>query len=399
MRQTRDMETDARVEVLFRGKTARVAMGDGFAAATREAFANELGTTRADRMTFLAGGGVKIRGDASDEAFRRLIGKRKVMLVVGDAGSGSRREAGGTSRGAEALREAREARETARKRREIESRGERTVTTSDRSKAWAQTGIVGMREIGATAIDERVFALGSKVRVLDYGGNALTSMGAAEKVALLTEVSRIVLRDNALGSSGSMPWNALARASHSLTFLDLSGNPNLGASMTGFHSTIVFSSLRTLNLARCGLTNACLVSFSFPTLRNACVAENTLAEALPEFADSEHLEVLDASRNAITSIPLSFGAMHRKLHSLNLARNAVEVHGVPASFLADAEALVEFSLHDNPLSIAAFREIEGYESFDARRKTRASKALDAKVMLSKSVFDEGIDADRFERFT
>ncbi|OUS43239.1 hypothetical protein BE221DRAFT_80520 [Ostreococcus tauri] len=321
------------------------------------------------------------------------------MLVVGDAGSGSRREAGGRSRGAEALREAREARETARKRREIESRGERTVTTSDRSKAWAQTGIVGMREIGATAIDERVFALGSKVRVLDYGGNALTSIGAAEKVALLTEVSRIVLRDNALGSSGSMPWNALARASQSLTFLDLSGNPNLGASMTGFDSTIVFSSLRTLNLSRCGLTNACLVSFSFPTLRNACVAENALAEALPEFADSEHLEVLDASRNAITSIPPSFGAMHRKLHSLNLARNAVEAHGVPASFLADAEALVEFSLHDNPLSTAAFREIEGYESFDARRKTRASKALDAKVMLSKSVFDEGIDADRFERFT
>jgi len=43
------------------------------------------------------------------------------------------------------------------------------------------------------------------------------------------------------------------------------------------------------------------------------------------------------------------------------------------------------------------RDINGWDAFDARRKARANKALESRVMLGSSVFDEGADSQRFVR--
>ena len=57
-----------------------------------------------------------------------------------------------------------------------------------RKSAWASTGIVGMRNAGATEIAGAVFELGERVRVVDAAGNALTSVPAA--IARLTNLTR-----------------------------------------------------------------------------------------------------------------------------------------------------------------------------------------------------------------
>lgn len=243
-----------------------------------------------------------------------------------------------------------------------------------------------MRGVGATSIDARIFdddALAVKVRVLDYSRNAIRDVDA--RVSRLKNVTRIVLRDNDVIS---VPWESLAALK--LTFLDLSGNAHLGGAMS---TPLVF--LQTLNLARCGLTSEQLRFEGFASLRHVCVAGNKL-KTLPDFADCPDLEVIDASENEISFAPAALGRL-RALRSLNLAKNAITLAGVPSALLTDASSLVELVLHDNPVSMESLREIEGWDAFDARRRARASKSIDSSVMLSSTVFDEGGDVDRFVR--
>ena len=129
------------------------------------------------------------------------------------------REGFGTaSRGVEALRAAR-AEKSAREEARREANGS-SSSMEARKSAWASTGIVGMRNAGATEIDNAVFELGERVRVVDAAGNALTSVPAA--IARLTNLTRLTLRENALRGDG-VPWSSFASL-RALTFLDLSGN-------------------------------------------------------------------------------------------------------------------------------------------------------------------------------
>ena len=119
-------------------------------------------------------------------------------------------------------------------------------------------------------------------------------------------------------------------------------------------------------------------------------------ERLPAFETNGLLEVVDASRNAVVSIPASYGAL-ACLRSLNLVGNRIELEGIPVELLKHAKALVELNLRENPILVEALRERDGWSEFEARRKRRADKALDSRVMLGDNVFDEGADNDRFVR--
>ena len=114
-----------------------------------------------------------------------------------------------------AARAEKSAREEARR----EVNGSSSSSIEARKTAWASTGIVGMRNAGATEMDDAVFELGERVRVVDAAGNALTSVPAA--IARLTNLTRLTLRENALRGDG-VPWSSFASL-RALTFLDLSG--------------------------------------------------------------------------------------------------------------------------------------------------------------------------------
>ena len=286
-----------------------------------------------------------------------------------------------------AARAEKSAREEARR----EANGSSSSSIEARKTAWASTGIVGMRNAGATEIDDAVFELGERVRVVDAAGNALTSVSAA--IARLTNLTRLTLRENALRGDG-VPWSSFASL-RALTFLDLSGNR---VDSVPADAALECASLRTLSLARCGLSKGLPEAFfrSLRKLRHVSVAENAL-ETLPAFDENEQLEIVDASRNKhIRRIPDSYAKLTH-LQSLDVSGNSIDADGVPAALLRDATSLTELSLRDNPLTLESLRTRDGWDAFDARRKKRADKALESRVMLGQNVFDEGADEDRFIR--
>lgn len=358
----------------------------------------------AGRLTLLASGGARIRGDDRGFDLRgRVLAKHertgkvlKIMVVASGAeGAG----AGGTSRGAEALRATRLKKEADAKAKAkadadadadaARSRDGASDETNERFAAWAATGIVGMRGCARREVASRAFDLGGKVRVLDYGANRLETV--SPRISELSNVARIVLRDNALRS---MPWSAIASLTR-LTHLDLSGNAALGNDVAT--ATPTCASLETLSLARCDIAGEVCDDFfrGLPRLKHVSLVANRL-ERLPAFETNGLLEVVDASRNAVVSIPASYGAL-ACLRSLNLVGNRIELEGIPVELLKHAKALVELNLRENPILVEALRERDGWSEFEARRKRRADKALDSRVMLGDNVFDEGADNDRFVR--
>jgi len=248
-----------------------------------------------------------------------------------------------------------------------------------------------MRGMGATEIDDAVFELGERVRVVDAAGNALT--GVTPAIERLTNLTRLTLRDNALRADG-VPWSSFASL-RALTFLDLSGNR---IDSVPADAALAGASLRTLSLARCGLSKRLPETFfrSLRKLRHVSIAENAL-ETLPAFDENEELEIVDASRNKhVRRIPDSYAKLAH-LQSLDVSGNSIDADGVPVALLRDATSLAELSLRDNPLTLESLRTRDGWDAFDARRKKRADKALESRVMLGRHVFDEGADEDRFIR--
>jgi len=389
-----------RVEVKHDGKTLAFECAESetfqtFVERVREGFGTQ--STSASRATFLSAGGARVAGDDVAFDFGALLrknsrrGRLKMMMVVASAGRGERRRvAGGASRGVEAARAAR-AEKSAREEARREANGSSSSSIEARKTAWASTGIVGMRNAGATEMDDAVFELGERVRVVDAAGNALTSVPAA--IARLTNLTRLTLRENALRGDG-VPWSSFASL-RALTFLDLSGNR---VDSVPADAALECASLRTLSLARCGLSKRLPEAFfrSLQKLRHVSVAENAL-ETLPAFDENEQLEIVDASRNKhIRRIPDSYAKLTH-LQSLDVSGNSIDADGVPAALLRDATSLTELSLRDNPLTLESLRTRDGWDAFDARRKKRADKALESRVMLGQNVFDEGADEDRFIR--
>jgi Leucine-rich repeat (LRR) protein len=202
-------------------------------------------------------------------------------------------------------------------------------------------------------------------------------------------------------TSAGVPWGSFASL-RSLTHLDLSDNPIAILPSTGAAKVFQFQceSLQTLSLARCqlsGLVPSCFLQ-SLQNLRHVSFAGNAL-EAIPDdLSANTSLEVVDFSHNGrIRCIPKSMGAL-RSLVSLDVSHNAIDTDGVPTELFKQATSLVEIALHANPIRIEALREIDGWNEFDSRRQSRANKALSSRVMLGNSVFDEGANNERHERY-
>ncbi len=234
---------------------------------------------------------------------------------------------------------------------------------------------------------------GSAVRVLDMHRNRIASL-PAPRVAALVNVTKLRLSGNDVCSLDDF-FHSLA-ALPALTTLALEDNaiavfpaPTPGS----------FPRLEELTLdgnALTSLPDAFGEGAPMQSLRRLGVSGNALRSLPPSLGSCPRLDAIDARRNAIVAIPESFAAASM-LRSLLLDGNRVGVGGVPTSVLAGCTQLCELSLRDNAATMEELREIDGWDAYETRRKARAGKVLESRVMLGERAFDEGGDVERFRR--
>ncbi|KAK8537611.1 hypothetical protein V6N12_043764 [Hibiscus sabdariffa] len=92
-----------------------------------------------------------------------------------------------------------------------------------------------------------------------------------------------------------------------------------------------------------------------------------------------------AKRPLIWGIPLGDKAFR------DLRVSKEDNQTIPPSILKDCKALQNFSLHDNPISMSQFQQMDGFEEFEERRKKKFDKQLDSNVMIGSKGLDEGVD--------
>lgn len=68
-----------------------------------------------------------------------------------------------------------------------------------------------------------------------------------------------------------------------------------------------------------------------------------------------------------------------------------QVPSVPSEVLQGCVMLQTLSLHSNPITPEVLQETEGYEAYEARRRSKLDKAITGGVLLNSSGLDEGVD--------
>eukprot|EP00892_Ulva_mutabilis_P004423 jgi/Ulvmu1/2352/UM013_0200.1 len=98
-----------------------------------------------------------------------------------------------------------------------------------------------------------------------------------------------------------------------------------------------------------------------------------------------------ATNNAIEALPEALGSL-RALQVLRLDSNRIA--SVPPAVLLGCGELHSLALRGNPVTMQALRDVEGWAAYEARRKGKLDKALDAHVHAD---FWEAADYERFRR--
>lgn len=126
------------------------------------------------------------------------------------------------------------------------------------------------------------------------------------------------------------------------------------------------------------------------------MAHNKLP-ALPEqLASCSALLELEASHNAITAIPAAFSGL-TALQALRLDSNRVQA--VPSEVLTGCSALRALALHDNPITSDQLRSTPGFAEYEARRRARCDKQLEAAVLIDLDrSFTEGADQQQWQHW-
>jgi hypothetical protein len=105
------------------------------------------------------------------------------------------------------------------------------------------------------------------------------------------------------------------------------------------------------------------------------VSHNAITGALPAgLAGCRSLEELDASHNAIESVPGGLGSLHR-LRSLVLDANRIGT--LPVELLQGVPCLTQLSLHDQqpPLLVDVLRALPGWAEVEKRTAGRNAKKV------------------------
>ncbi|TYH39995.1 hypothetical protein ES332_D12G216100v1 [Gossypium tomentosum] len=234
-----------------------------------------------------------------------------------------------------------------------------------------------LRNIVVQTFPDEVLDLDKSVRTLDLTQNKLVEIPM--EISELVNMQRLILASNHIEQLPSTMGNL-----QSLKAMILDGN----------RITSLPDELDELvKLEKLSISGNMLMSLpnTIGSLRNLALlnVSNNKLKYLPEsIGICSSLEELQANDNLIEELPASVCNLVQ-LKSLSLNNN--KVNQIPPNILKDCKALQNFSLHDNPISMSQFQQMDGFEEFEARRKKKFDKQLDSNVMIGSKGLDEGVD--------
>ncbi|URD95100.1 LRR repeats and ubiquitin-like domain-containing protein [Musa troglodytarum] len=248
---------------------------------------------------------------------------------------------------------------------------------ANRIARWRSTGIVALRDSKLRALPSEVLVVDSFVRTLDLTNNKINEV--TPEISRLVNMQRLVLADNLIES---LPTTIGVLRSLKVLILDGNRVTDLPDELGSLY--------RLERLSITGNSLTCLPK-NIGDLRNLLLlnVSNNKLKSLPEsIGGCVSLEELQANGNFIEELPPSVcNLLHLKFLSLN--NNTIRQ--LPQNLLKDCKALQNVSLHDNPISMDQFQQMEGFEEFEARRKKKFDKQIDSNVMMNSAGLDEGLD--------
>lgn len=248
---------------------------------------------------------------------------------------------------------------------------------ANRVARWRSTGIVALRDSKLKAFPDEILELDRVVRTVDLTHNKIVDVPI--EINKLINMQRLILAENLIEC---LPMNLGKLQSLKVMTLDgnrLSGLPDeLGQLVR----------LEQLSVSRNVLT---YLPETLGSLRNLKLlnASNNQLKYLPESIGScFSLEELQANDNSIDDLPPSVCNL---IHLKSLSLNNNKVKQLPATILKDCKVLQSISLHNNPISMDQFQQMEGFQEFEARRKKKFDKQIDSNVMMDSKGLEQGVD--------
>lgn len=242
---------------------------------------------------------------------------------------------------------------------------------------WQSTGIVSLRDAKLKTFPYEVLDLGRSVRALDLTHNRLVDIPA--EIVKLVNLQRLIFSDNFLDC---VPEHLGKLKNLKVATFDRNRITSLPDELG-----------QLVKLEKLSLTANLLVSLpeTVGSLRNLVLlnVSNNKLESLPESIGScFSLEELQANDNSIKELPASVCNL---VHLKSLCLDNNKLRQIPPNLLIDCKSLQNISLHENPISMEQFQQMDGFQDFEARRKKKFDKQIDANIMISSKGLDEGVD--------
>ncbi|PWZ57041.1 Plant intracellular Ras-group-related LRR protein 7 [Zea mays] len=262
---------------------------------------------------------------------------------------------------------------------------------ASRVTRWRSTGIVALRDARLKEVPNEVLQVGNSLRTLDLTNNKLVEI--PQEIGTLANMQRLVLAGNLIEI---IPANIGYLQNLKILTLDRNRISILPEELGSL------SNLQQLSVPQNFLL--CLPK-SIGDLRNMSVlnvSDNKLKELPESIGGCSSLEEFQAnasptsgtdleakySGNAIEDVPASICNLVC-LKSLSL--NGNKIRQLPQNLLKDCTALQSLSLHDNPITMDQFQQMDGFGEFEARRRKKFDKQIDSGVMMGSTALDEGVD--------
>ncbi|KAH9778049.1 Leucine-rich repeat (LRR) family protein [Citrus sinensis] len=157
-------------------------------------------------------------------------------------------------------------------------------------------------------------------------------------------------------------------------------------------------SVRTLDLTHNKIVDIPMEISKLINIQRLVLDDNHIERLPVNLGKLQSLKVMTLDGNRITSLPDELGQLVR-LERLSILGNMLtclpetigSLRNIPANLLKDCKALQNISLHNNPISMDQFQQMEGFEEFEARRRKKFDKQIDSNVMISSKGLNEGVD--------
>ncbi|KAI5648270.1 hypothetical protein M9H77_34275 [Catharanthus roseus] len=245
---------------------------------------------------------------------------------------------------------------------------------ASRTARWRSTGIVALRDSKLKTFPDEVFDLDRSIRTLDLTHNRLVEIPM--DIDRLINLQRLILSGNLIGR---VPMHLGKLKNLKVATFDrnqITTLPDEMGQLVKLEQLSVSANLLTALPETIGsLRNLVLLNVS-----------NNQLKSFPESIGScFSLEELQANDNSIEELPTSICSLVH-LKSLNLDSN--NLIQIPPNLLRECKSLQNILLHNNPISMDQFQQMEGFQEFEARRRKKFDKQIDSNVMISSKGLDE-----------